>query len=447
MSKSLFLFLLSSLAAAGSLKAQSANFNFSNPAAAVTGWTNVVGDPSLSVITATSNGITISSVATANWAQYSGASAFNGLGESTGNSVFPGGVLLNHWYQYSTAGEYTAGKNQLLISGLNASHSYTIYMAGSSTSALNNNPVQYTVSGIILYPAQQENNHNNTSNYATFNVAPNASGNVQVFVNTLPTTDIADISGISIVDNGVPPSATVSITSPANGATLTQGNITVSANASISSGSITAVQFFAGATSIGTSPTSPYSVTWANAAPATYSLTAVATDNLGRTVTSSAVSVTIQASGGGGGGTGGGNWLFSNGTLYDSTDNVAIGTNNTKGYRFAVNGTGIFTKVLVKPLASWPDYVFRKEYVLPGLDDVEAYVRTHHHLQGIASEEEVRSGIDVGAQQTALLKKMEEMMLYLIRENKSLREQNERLEAQQKEIDELKKMIEANIKH
>jgi len=78
---------------------------------------------------------------------------------------------------------------------------------------------------------------------------------------------------------------------------------------------------------------------------------------------------------------------------------------------------------------------------------VEAYVRTHHHLQGIASEEEVRSGIDVGAQQTALLKKMEEMMLYLIRENKSLREQNERLEAQQKEIDELKKMIEANIKH
>jgi len=443
MTKTLLLLLLSSLAVSGSLKAQSANFNFSNPAAPVSGWTNVVGDPYLSVVTATSNGITISSVATANWAQYNGNSAFNGLGESTGNSVFPGGVLLNHWYQYSAPGEYTAGKNQFLISGLNPNNVYTIDMAGSSTSSLNNNPVQYTVSGIIVYPVQQENNHNNSTNYASFNVAPDASGNVKVYVNTLPTTDIGDISGITITDNGAAPAPTATITSPTNGATLTQGNITISANAAVSGGgTISSVQFYAGATLIGTSSTSPYSVTWANAAPGTYSLTAKATDYLNRTVTSSAVSVTIQAAGGGGG-----SWIFSSGTLYDATDNVAIGTNSAQGYKFAVNGTAIFTKVLVKPFPNWPDYVFRKDYVLPGLDAVEAYIHAHHHLPGIPSEKEVSGGVDVGAQQTALLKKMEELTLYLIRENKSLREQNARLEAQQKEIDELRAMIQANGKH
>lgn len=443
MSKTLFLLLLSCLAVVGSLKAQSANFNFSVTAAAVSGWTNVVGDPSLSVVTASSNGITISSVATGNWSQYNGASAYNGVGESGGNSVFAAGVLSNHWYQYSSAGEYSAGKYQLLISGLNTGHVYTIYMAGSSTSSLNTNPVVYTVSGIQLYASQQEDNHNNTANYATFAVAPNSSGNVQVYVNTLPSTDIADISGLSIVDNGVPPAPTVSITSPTNGATLTQGNITVSANASeTGGGTISSVQFYAGSTSIGTSTTSPYSITWANAAPGTYSLTAVVTDYLNRTVTSSAVSVTIQASGGGGG-----NWIFSNGTMYDATDNVAVGTNSTQGYKFAVDGSAIFTQVTVKLFANWPDYVFKKGYVLPGLDEVEAYIRTHHHLPGIASEQEVHGGIDVGAQQTALLKKMEELTLYLIQENKSLREQNARLEAQQKEIDKLRAMIEDRGKH
>ena len=163
------------------------------------------------------------------------------------------------------------------------------------------------------------------------------------------------------------------------------------------------------------------------------------------------------------GGSGSSHWSFSSGSVYDSVDNVALGTSNPQGYKLAVNGNAIFTRVVVKPLANWPDYVFEKGYVLPDLTELERLVHQYHHLPGIASERDIRQeGMDVGEQQAALLKKVEELTLYLIRENKSLneenkqiveeqkrisaqndqlREQNSRLEAQQRQIDELKAMI------
>ena len=144
----------------------------------------------------------------------------------------------------------------------------------------------------------------------------------------------------------------------------------------------------------------------------------------------------------------GGRWLFGSGMAYDSLDNIAIGTSNSQGYKLAVNGSAVFTRVVVKPMANWPDYVFSATYKLPELDALERFVRVHHHLPGVASGQEIqRSGIDVAEQQTATLKKVEELTLYLIQENKELRDQNARLEAQQKEIDELREMIKANNKH
>lgn len=88
---------------------------------------------------------------------------------------------------------------------------------------------------------------------------------------------------------------TVSITSPANGSSFTAGaNITVTANASDSDGSIARVEFFNGTTKIGESTTAPYSVTWTNVAAGSYSLTARATDNAGATTTSAAVNITVS---------------------------------------------------------------------------------------------------------------------------------------------------------
>ena len=91
------------------------------------------------------------------------------------------------------------------------------------------------------------------------------------------------------VDNTVP---TVAITSPAAGTTLSS-QITVSANAS-DNHSVTKVEFYDGATLIGTDTTSPYSVTWKTTqVPAgSHTLTAKAYDVAGNLATSAGVAVT-----------------------------------------------------------------------------------------------------------------------------------------------------------
>jgi hypothetical protein len=101
------------------------------------------------------------------------------------------------------------------------------------------------------------------------------------------------------VTAGTPPAntpPTVTLTSPANGATFTApATLTLTATASDSDGTIANVRFFAGATLVGTDTSAPFSVPWSNVAAGSYSLTAVATDNGNATTTSAAVPITVNA--------------------------------------------------------------------------------------------------------------------------------------------------------
>jgi len=125
---------------------------------------------------------------------------------------------------------------------------------------------------------------------------------------------------------------------------------------------------------------------------------------------------------------------------------VGIGTDNTKGYKFAVNGDAIFTRIKVKNNASWPDYVFEESYQLPPLADIAAYVKIYKHLPEIPAAAEVeKDGLDVGEMNKQLLKKVEELTLYLIQQQqesentikrlKALEEDNKRMSG---EIEQLK---------
>ena len=105
------------------------------------------------------------------------------------------------------------------------------------------------------------------------------------------TTSAARAITVNVPANQ-PPS--VALTAPAAGASFTApANITVSANASDTDGSIARVDFYQGSTSIGSDTTSPYSITWSNVLAGAYSLTAVARDNAGAPTTSAARSVTV----------------------------------------------------------------------------------------------------------------------------------------------------------
>ena len=88
------------------------------------------------------------------------------------------------------------------------------------------------------------------------------------------------------------PAPTCAITAPSNGASLVTGdvvNITANATDNVS---VSSVQFFVDGTSIGTDLTAPYAATW-TAVLGSHSITAIATDNLGATTTSTAVGVTV----------------------------------------------------------------------------------------------------------------------------------------------------------
>lgn len=89
---------------------------------------------------------------------------------------------------------------------------------------------------------------------------------------------------------------TVSMTAPPNNATYTQGaSISLTANAADSDGTVTQVQFYDGATLLGTSTTAPYTYNWTTAAVGTHTITAKATDNTGAVTTSATVTVVVSA--------------------------------------------------------------------------------------------------------------------------------------------------------
>jgi len=95
--------------------------------------------------------------------------------------------------------------------------------------------------------------------------------------------------------------------------------------------------------------------------------------------------------------------------------NVAIGTDNTHGYKLAVNGNALFTKIIVKDYVNWPDYVFASSYHLRPLKEVKAFIQKYKHLPDVPSASQVAaSGIDVSESQAILLKKIEELTLYII---------------------------------
>ena len=121
------------------------------------------------------------------------------------------------------------------------------------------------------------------------------------------------------------------------------------------------------------------------------------------------------------------------GIRIDPSGHVSIGTSNAQNYTLAVNGPAIFTKVVVKAFGSWPDYVFRPGYYLPSLDSLSHFLQANHHLPEMPSADSVaKSGLDLGDNQAQLLKKIEELTLYVIQQQKELEEvkaENRRLAA------------------
>ncbi|WCT13671.1 hypothetical protein [Mucilaginibacter jinjuensis] len=129
--------------------------------------------------------------------------------------------------------------------------------------------------------------------------------------------------------------------------------------------------------------------------------------------------------------------------MIDNNGSVGIGTSAPDpNSKLTVGGTIHATEVLVDPNVTIPDYVFDKNYDLASLKDVKTYIDQNHHLPGIPSAAQVaKEGMNLGEMNTKLLKKIEELTLYLIEKDKDLSKEKLRNDAQQKELDAIRKML------
>lgn len=135
-------------------------------------------------------------------------------------------------------------------------------------------------------------------------------------------------------------------------------------------------------------------------------------------------------------------WIMNSGFISNSNGAV-IGMTSPRlpqGYKLAVAGKIIAEELNVRLQGNWPmpDYVFEGSYELMSLDSLHAYVTKNKHLPEVPSAKDVaENGLDVAAMEGVLLKKVEEMTLYII-------ELKKRLDEQQAKIEQLEQMAKKN---
>jgi hypothetical protein len=111
--------------------------------------------------------------------------------------------------------------------------------------------------------------------------------------------------------------------------------------------------------------------------------------------------------------------------------NVGIGTTSPGDYKLKVNGKINCTELVVslgglisreeggeEGEIEWPDYVFAEDYNLQSLDEVASYIEQNKRLPEMPSAAEVaENGVNIGEINALLLKKVEELTLYILQQN------------------------------
>ncbi|SNR62861.1 hypothetical protein SAMN04488009_2832 [Maribacter sedimenticola] len=127
-----------------------------------------------------------------------------------------------------------------------------------------------------------------------------------------------------------------------------------------------------------------------------------------------------------GGSTGPGNqggtlWSANGQDINYMSGKVGIGTTMPGNYELAVNGE-IRAKEIKVETANWPDYVFTKNYKLLSLEEVQKHIDKNGHLPNIPSATEIETnGVELGEMNRLLLEKIEELTLYIIRQEERIK--------------------------
>ena len=404
-------------------------------------------------------------------------------GAGTAAASVTDGVVSNVWQPTYSADNYAQvdlGSSKTICRVLvkwgrwNAASSFKIQMSSTGTgswvdiaSVTNNNAAVGNESGSYytwyVFNDLNITGGNNTARY------------IRLWAGTISGANwfVSEMEVFELATN-LPP--TCNFTNPTSNITIAANTpLLLKANATDVDGTISEVGFYSGATSTSITTllsdppqtAAPYEYTWIPTVAGTYYIQAKATDNNGAQGLSASVTVTVTAV------TGGGAWSLSGNTVSDTDlPNTFIGTSNAQDLvirtssleRLRITKTGkmiigtsgfpagapadallavkgqIWARVLKVTQLNWPDYVFEKNYNLMPLPELATFIRKYKHLPGVPSVKEVtKGGINVGDNQAVLLKKIEELTLYLLEQNKKIEGLLKKSDDQQMEIEKLKK--------
>jgi hypothetical protein len=111
-----------------------------------------------------------------------------------------------------------------------------------------------------------------------------------------------------------------------------------------------------------------------------------------------------------------------------STNSVGIGTVNPDT-KLTVNGKIHTNEVLVDANIPVPDFVFNKDYHLLSLNDLEKYIKKENHLPGIPSADTIKqNGITLSEMTLNILRKTEELTLYIINHDDRINDLKRKIE-------------------
>ena len=117
---------------------------------------------------------------------------------------------------------------------------------------------------------------------------------------------------------------------------------------------------------------------------------------------------------------------------------VFVGNSGTKVAAIDLDtGDGYFEEVHAKEItvsSDWADYVFEDDYNLRSLNEVEEFIADNGHLPDVPPAAVVqKEGISLGVSQANLLRKIEELTLYVIAQNKEIEKMRQRLDRRDKQ--------------
>lgn len=115
---------------------------------------------------------------------------------------------------------------------------------------------------------------------------------------------------------------------------------------------------------------------------------------------------------------------------------IGIGT-LSPSEKLSVNGNIAAKKVIVTQ-TGWSDYVFHSSFKLRPLSQVASYIKAFQHLPEMPSAKEVlEHGVSLGDTQALLLKKIEELTLYILQQEENSKHQEMRIRQLERRLDRL----------